>query len=129
MKTQKIEKTVKISDDISVRYKIEKSGQCEAGLSDDVLTTVSLYLPIQEGSGWKIMDKISFAERIEIMEEPLVEIWGNLIEQERMQSKKFLTEKYSQGFAEAESYILSEICKLSKALADRANALIKADDI
>lgn len=107
---------------------IERAGQEKPEDGDRVIVKATLVLPADEKN--EIVGDIQFRTRVHIFEEDLYSGWGYYSESEdgiRINVKKFFSEKWQDGFIEAEEYIVSELEKLDTAIQNRKKKLEEAE--
>lgn len=126
MKVEKIEKTVRITDHIHLKYVIERAGQEQSCVGDRVIVKGTLHLPTSE---CLLIEKINFGDRVNILGEYMYSRWGtyNNNSNSRCITIRKVGVRWNVLFTEMEEQLTAEIQKLSDAVSAREKVLNDAE--
>ena len=120
---------IELLDGIDAIIVIKREGQERIENGDGVVTNVFLHLPsADDRPGCQLHTDIRFSDRCKIFGRDLYPSWGEKSQYGRVESHTFVTKTWADGFKKAEEYGLSEVKKLTDAIAARKQALIDAEE-
>ena len=126
MKTQDKTYTIELAPGIKAKYCLKRLGQQPPHKGDGVMVEAMIMLPAKDQ---QLLPEIQFESRVELGGSSLYSVWGAPYSDDfRYCARTFVAPKWSQAFAEAETWARGELQKLADALAARARALQEAED-
>lgn len=128
MKTEKIEKTITLTNSLSAKIILFRVGQEQPADGDGVVVNGKLQLPLQPQTCY-LHNDICFGKRLEVGEELLTSTWGKLEEdaKNRQRNFNFTALTWKEAFQEALEFLETEIQKLLDALEARKQTLVDAE--
>ena len=124
--------TYTLTDTLNAKILIFRDGQEHPSEGNRVIVKACLYLP-SHPKNKSLHPELQFRSRIEVLDRYLKDNWGWAIELERKEGYvscylDILADKWSDAFTQAEQKLLSELDKIRKALAEREEALLLAEE-
>lgn len=117
--------TVDLEKGLTAAIIIVRNGQRPANKSDEVTVKATLSLPKNEYN--QLDERISFGDRLQIMDRELYSSWGLDNGKNRCRETYFYGSSWAKLFTEAQEYLFSEVAKIKKALTARQKALQDAE--
>ncbi len=109
---------------VRILVSVQPKGLCDATISDQLLATATLCLPID--SSRKLHPDVRFGNRLELIDEFLSSTWGDSSLKEKGMREHYhhcAGVTWLDALRAAERYLLSEVAKLWVAIAAREAAL------